>query len=262
MESLNLTADQLKSARKAVTSAIKGWVYESNTKGVVYGLSGGVDSALVCKLAAEAKVNAHALIMPETGLTPEQDVDDAVSLAKKLEVRYSILEINDVIDAVKETYGGKIDRISLGNVKARARMLYLYLTANAESRIVLGTSNKTELLTGYSTKHGDGAADFLPIGGLYKTQVRRLAGHVGIPKNILNKKPSAGLWRNQCDEDELGMDYRTLDRILYLMFEEWLEPSEVARKLNLWKTEVVRVWNRVDKNKHKLNRPEIAQPLF
>jgi len=255
MEGLDLTEERLESARKAIVSAIKGWVRDSGSRGVVYGLSGGVDSAVVCKLAAEAKVSAHALIMPESGLTPDGDVKDAVSLAGKLKAKHTVLEINKAVDAVKGTYGGKIGCAPLGNVKARVRMLYLYLAANTESRIVLGTSNRTELLLGYFTKHGDGAADYLPIASLYKTQVRQLAAHIGVPEKIILKKPTAGLWRGQCDEDELGMDYGTLDRILYLMFEEWTEPGEVAGKLGLRKAEVMGVWRRVEANRHKMERP-------
>jgi NAD+ synthase len=261
MEGFELTREQLAHIQNAITKAIKVWVAESKKKGVVFGLSGGVDSALVCKLAAYAGVDAHALILPERGLTPEADVEDALSLARQLKVKHTVLHVNDIVDAVKETYGKKMDCVCLGNIKARARMLLLYLTANTEGRIVLGTSNRTELLTGYYTKHGDGAADYLPIGGLYKTQVRQLARHMGVPSQIIDKKPSAGLWRGQCDEDELGLDYDTLDRMLYMMFEEWMKPDEVAGRLNLDKRDVLGVFERVESARHKLNGPGMVPPI-
>ncbi|MBD3388559.1 MAG: NAD+ synthase [Candidatus Altiarchaeales archaeon] len=259
MESLRLSPEQLKSAVKTVTSSISSWVDGSKSEGVVLGLSGGLDSAVTCSLAAKAKVDVHALILPEMGLTPKSDLDDAIGLAGKLKVRHSVMEINGVVDAVRSSFGRDIGFRHLGNVKARARMLLIYLTANTENRLVLGTSNKTELLTGYFTKHGDGASDCLPIASLYKTQVRQLAQHLKLPSSIIKKAPTAGLWEGQCDEDELGIGYKTLDRILHLSFDEWMMVDEVAEKLKIGQEEVVKVRRRVEDNRHKVNRPEMVR---
>src|SRR5206468_3700353 len=119
------------------------------------------------------------------------------------------------------------DRVARGNVKARIRMILLYYIANTQGRIVMGTGNKSELAVGYSTKFGDGGADFLPIGDLYKTQVREMASFLGVPKRIVEKVPTAGLWPGQTDEGELGIAYPDLDRVL-LGIELHLTPEEVA----------------------------------
>lgn len=259
MEHLKLSRKQLDAALKGASDAIRGWVENSGADGVVYGLSGGVDSALVCVLASE--VDAHALILPEKGVTPRQDIDDAVELAGKAGASYTIHEINGIVDSVKQAYG-ELGCVPLGNVKARARMILLYAAANEENRVVLGTSNKTELLLGYYTKHGDGAADFLPIGSLYKTQVRQLARHAKVPKRILDKTPSAGLWAGQCDEDELGLDYETLDKILYLVYGERLTPKDAAVELGVTHRAVEEVLERVDANRHKMLKAEVAGPFF
>ncbi|MEM2715772.1 MAG: NAD(+) synthase, partial [Candidatus Thermoplasmatota archaeon] len=156
---------------------------------------------------------------------------------------------------------GEMDEITLGNIKARLRMIFLYQFANSKNALVCGTSNKTELMIGYFTKYGDGASDILPIGDLYKTQVYQLARYVGIPEEILKKPPTAGLWKGQTDEKELGISYEKLDKILYGLerqksFEEISKIAEVSIE------EVKRIYGMVKKTEHKRKFPVIPKISF
>jgi NAD+ synthase len=127
------------------------------------------------------------------------------------------------------------------------------------NRLVMGTGNKTELLVGYFTKYGDGGVDILPIGDLYKTHVKEVAEYIGVPKNIIEKAPTAGLWTGQTDEEELGIKYDLLDKILYLMTDENLSIPGIAERLKIEENEVLRVKNMVDASKHKLSSPSIIE---
>ncbi|HID43505.1 MAG TPA: NAD+ synthase [Archaeoglobaceae archaeon] len=198
-----------------ITSFIRQKVNESNAKGVVVGVSGGVDSACVTILSQKAlgAENVKGLIMPEKGITPEQDIIDAVNLCKELGIDFRIIEINPFVDAFEKILG-KRSLKAIANLKPRIRMTILYFHANSENMIVVGTGNKTELSVGYFTKYGDGGVDILPIGDLYKTEVFKLAEYIGVPENIIKKKPSAGLWKGQTDEKEMGISYEKLDLIL------------------------------------------------
>ena len=194
---------------------IKEYVNKSNANGVVLGLSGGVDSSTVAFLCVRAlgKDRVFGLIMPEVGVTREEDVEDALDVAKMLNIEFKIVEINEILDALKRKLG-KGNKIAEANLKPRVRMIVNYFHANNMNRLVAGTGNKSELMIGYFTKYGDGGVDFLPIGDLYKTEVFELAKYLGVPDKIINKKPTAGLWIGQTDEEEIGMSYAELDEIL------------------------------------------------
>jgi NAD+ synthase len=143
------------------------------------------------------------------------------------------------------------------NLKARIRMVILYYHANAMNRMVVGTGNRTELLVGYFTKYGDGGVDILPLGELYKTDVRNLASYLGVNQNIIDKNPTAGLWPGQTDEEELGIKYELLDKILYLLTEKGMKEDEVALKLKISLDEVVNVKLMMLAAEHKLKMPPI-----
>lgn len=214
----------------------------------VVGLSGGVDSALVAQLGTTAfgAENMMALIMPNEGLTKPQNIQDAKEWAKALGVESLTIPINPFIEGY-EKLPWESSSLAQMNIQARVRMTLLYHYANTNNAIVLGTGNKTELLLGYFTKHGDGATDILPIGGLYKTQVWQLSEALGVPDAIVHKTASAELMRDQSDEEEIGLDYAQIDRIL-MKFENGKKPAtEDEQKL----------YDRMKLNEHKNATPPI-----
>jgi NAD+ synthase len=181
--------------------------------GVVMGLSGGIDSTLVLALCVEAlgKDKVLGIFMPESA----DGVPGAIAkYADKLGIRHETVPIGPIFDAYVRHGGIPDDKKATGNLKARIRMNLLYSRSNAGGLVVMGTGNRSELLAGYFTKYGDGGVDFLPIGDLYKTHVRQLAAHMGVPEPIIAQPPSAGLWEGQTDEREMGITYDKLDRIL------------------------------------------------
>lgn len=220
-------------------------------KGFVLGVSGGIDSALALRLCARAvgKEKILALLMPEKDSSKE-DFEDSKELCELESVDHKVVDISCVVDAYKKTIKGTIDRKSLANIKARCRMTVLYHYANTDGRLVVGTSNKSELLMGYFTKFGDGGTDLEPIGDLYKTEVRQLAREVGIPEKIIKKAPSAGLWKGQTDEGEMGITYGRLDAIL-LGIELGLEEKQIANRAGTTVREVARIARTVRLTSHK-----------
>lgn len=180
--------------------------------GAVFGLSGGVDSAVVAALCHRALgERALGLLMPcESGL---RDAEDAALVAGALGLKTEAVPLDGALCALLEVLP-EAPRMARANLKPRLRMAVLYHYANRLGYLVVGCGNRSELMTGYFTKHGDGAADILPIGGLYKTRVRELARALGVPSRIVEKPPGAGLWEGQTDEGELGITYQELDRAL------------------------------------------------
>lgn len=208
-------------------------VRESGAKGAVIGLSGGIDSSLTAYLAAEALgcENVLGLLLPEKGITSAEDINDAIEVAKTLGIEHKVIEISPVLQSFSKAIADfdKTNRVANGNLKARTRMCILYYHANLMNRMVVGTGNKTELLLGYFTKYGDGGVDIEPIGCLYKTHVRGLARYMGIPARIIDKIPTAGLWKGQTDEGELGVSYDTADKILAMLVDEKKDASAVKK---------------------------------
>lgn len=195
---------------------------------VVVGLSGGLDSAVAASLAARAlgRKGVVAVLMPHRQSQPSS-LRDARALVKKLGIRHEVVDISAMVDPYLERYPG-MDRVRRGNRMARERMNVLFDRSAEHEALVLGTSNKTELLLGYGTLFGDMASAINPLGDLYKTQVRQVAEHLGVPRAIRGKSPTADLWAGQTDEDELGTTYDVADQILHLLFDERWEAGEVA----------------------------------
>lgn len=219
--------------------------------GFVLGVSGGVDSAVVLRLCARAigKSKVLALLMPEKDSAAD-DLKDGKMLCELEGVTYRVVDMAAPVEAFKKSIGERIDKKSLANIKARCRMIALYHYANTDWRLVVGTSNKSELLVGYFTKFGDGGADLEPIGDLYKTEVRQLAKEMGIPDKIVKKVPTAGLWKGQTDEGEMGISYERLDSIL-AGIEVGLGEKDIAERAETTIGEVQRIARMVRLSSHK-----------
>ncbi|MDD5654981.1 MAG: NAD+ synthase [Candidatus Omnitrophica bacterium] len=193
---------------------IKKQVKQSKAAGVVLGLSGGIDSAVVAVLCREALGRDKVLCLVLPCGSRKEDLLDAAALVKKFKLRAVFLDLEDIYRVYSKVLP-KAQRMACANLKARLRMTVIYYFANKFNYLVCGTSNKSERMMGYFTKYGDGAADILPLGSLLKRQVRRLASTLNIPEAIIKKAPTAGLWPGQTDESEMGMSYNDLDDILF-----------------------------------------------
>ncbi|HUN66917.1 MAG TPA: NAD+ synthase [Bacteroidota bacterium] len=226
-------------------------------KGVI-GLSGGVDSALVAVLGAEAlgKENLLAVLMPYRTSSPES-LSDAALLVQALGIRSETVDITPMVDPFISTEPG-MDNVRRGNIMARERMIVLYDRSVREHALVLGTSNKTESLLGYGTLFGDMACAVNPIGDLYKTQVWELAAAVGVPPGIVQKKPTADLWVGQTDEQELGFTYARVDRLLYAMVDERRTETELL-EAGFEKPFIEKVERLIRRNQFKRRPPVIAK---
>lgn len=230
----------------AIVSFIRGYFRKAGKKTAVIGVSGGLDSAVALALCSRAlgKRNVIAVFLPSKH-TPPQDLKDARSLARKLGTRTATFSIEPAIRAFRWVAHRKIDR---ANVSARIRMIVLYMLAHSNDALVVGTGDRSEFLLGYFTKHGDGGADIFPIGELYKTEVRELAFHLGIPSSIADKPPSPALWKNHTAEGELGFSYETADGILKGI-ENTVPQRELEKKFG--KRTVLAVLRRMKENAHK-----------
>lgn len=196
---------------------MEGKIIEAKAKGMVFGLSGGLDSAVVAALSIRIfPQNTLAIIIPCHSL--QADINDALDFIDKFNIPYKIIDVSKVYDSFIDLLNDKEKersfKLAEANIKPRLRMTTLYYFANKLNYLVVGTGNKSELMIGYFTKYGDGGADILPLGNLLKSQVRELAEYLGIPKKIINKPPSAGLWEGQTDEKEIGISYEQLDKYL------------------------------------------------
>lgn len=236
---------------------------EAGADWAIVGMSGGVDSSVVASLAARALGGRSVLgiSLPESGVTDPHDVADAREVAGSLGMRFRAIEISPVVQSLVNILPDKTGENPLptANLKPRIRMAVLYYYANLMNGIVLGCGNRSEIRAGYFTKFGDGGADLMPIGHLYKTQVLQLARYLGIPGHIIGKTPSAGLWRGQTDEGELGISYEKLDMI-YAGLDVNLRPATIARCAGVDLETVKKFIEREGRTRHKLAPPPILKP--
>jgi len=224
-----------KIVEREILEFIRKTVAKAKAKGVVVGLSGGVDSSVVAKFCVKA-LGSHrviGLLMP-TEFTPAQDIVDANALAESLGIKTYHIPIDSIVNMFIKTLSFKTDMaVPLGNIRARTRMIINYYFANCFNYLVAGTGDRSEILIGYFTKYGDGGADFLPTAHLYKTQVRKLGAYLKLPKEIVDKPSSPQLWKGQKATDEIPVDYPILDLILYGIFDAKMPHLEIARQLNV-----------------------------
>ncbi|MCI0711694.1 MAG: NAD+ synthase [Chloroflexi bacterium] len=245
-------------AREILVNFIREEVYSNGFERAVIGLSGGVDSALSAFLAAEALggENVLALRMPYQS-SSEGSLTDAEKVIQQLGLKYDTVEITPMVQPLIDRYP-EMSRLRQGNIMTRQRMIILYDQSAAFGGLVVGTSNKTEYLLGYSTLYGDSAVAFQPIADLYKNQVRQLAAAAGVPESILSKAPSADLWEGQTDEGELGYTYDDADQLLYLLVDERYTTRE-AIAAGFDEAFVRDVWRRVRRNHYKRTMPNVAK---
>ena len=249
---------ELETAREEIVSFIRDTVDAAGAEGAVLGMSGGIDSTLTAYLAVEAlgEDGLHGLTMPAR-VSDEALMSDAEAVAESLEIPYDVIEIETIAEQFDEAFPeGTEDKTAAGNVRVRTRGVMNYYVANTENRIVLGTGNRSEALTGYFTKYGDQAVDCNPIGDLYKQQVRQLAAHVGVPHELVMQTPTAEMWEGQTDEEEMGLNYDHLDAVLALHVDGPLSKAATVRYVDgVTEEHVERVNELVEGSAHKRSMP-------
>ena len=239
-----------------IQNSLRQKLEEIKSNGVIFGLSGGVDSVVTAYLCANSiKDNTTALILPDSKISPKEETEDAIKVVDELGLNYRLLDINLIHGSYTKNL--EPDDKALGNLSARIRKNIIYYYANAKNLTVLGTSDKTEHLIGYFTKFGDGAADLLPISSLYKNQVRGLAKYLGVPDSIIKKKSSPNLWKNHFAEIELDASYEQIDCILYCIFDEKISIDETVKRTEIDKNTVEKIYNLYKKSEHKRITPEM-----
>ena len=241
---------------------LKGFIYTEITRvgfsHAVIGLSGGIDSALSCYLAAEALGPENVLAVRMPYRTSSRDsLEHAQMVIDDLGVQSLTIPITDIVEPLFQCFPD-MSHVRRGNIMARARMIVLYDQSEAFHGLVVGTGNKTEILLGYTTLYGDSANALNPIGDLYKTQIRQLSGALGVPAPILEKAPSADLWSGQTDEGELGFTYEEVDKLLYLLVDQRYSPED-CMAAGFERPFVEAVVRRVQRNHFKRILPPIAK---
>lgn len=247
---------------KAITQKLVAFIQKEvanrGFNAVVFGLSGGIDSAVVARLCQLAFKQSHKALMLPSKQSSKESLEDALELCKKFGISYEILSIAELQNAFLQTLPTLVEsQMRLGNLSARLRMICLYDYAFAKEALVVGTSNKSEILLGYGTIFGDLACAINPIGNLYKTEIYELAKVLEIPQSILEKPPSADLYAGQSDEKELGFSYAILDRIMLLLQQG--KDDMVIFKEGLPKEALQLVKERMQRFAFKQKMPTIAQ---
>lgn len=255
LDRLNINTDL---AQKILTGFIRDQIEKAGLKRAVMGLSGGIDSALSAYLSAAALGPENVLVVRMPYATSAQDsLDDAEAVINDLGLPSLTVPITDMVEPLFAQFPDMSNQRK-GNIMARQRMIILYDQSVPWGGLVMGTSNKTEMLLGYSTIYGDSGVALHPIADLFKYQIRQLSAACGVPQSILDKAPSADLWEGQTDENELGFTYDHVDQVLYLLVDERYTVDEVAEE-GFDRDFVAKVWHRVKANHYKRTMPNVAK---
>lgn len=240
-----------------IVNGTKRYFKKAGIKKAVFGLSGGIDSSVLAFVLEKALggENVFALHLPYDLTGSRRDLRDAFKIAGLTRINLSVFPIKDACTELYNTIWMP-SKLAKANIQARTRMIVLYSFANTKKALVAGSSNRSELMLGYFTKYGDGACDIMPIASLYKTEVIKLAKWLGIPKEIIEKKPSAGLWRGQTDEKELGLNYKKIDAILAAEFDQKKGIKSLERKFG---PKARKVLSMVSSSEHKKKMPFVVK---
>jgi len=259
---LNLAPDVLKidvgQTERRLVGFIRAYVKKTQVKGLVVGLSGGIDSSTVAALSAKAIRGNKVLgiCLPERQTWNKQDIQHAKDISRLFKMQFKLIDVTSTVETIRKAipdYSSR-QRVPDGNVKARSRMVILYYYANSLERLVVGSGDKSEIMLGYFTKWGDYCADLAPLADLFKTQVQALARHLNLPEEIVAKAPTPALWPGQSAEGELGLKYEILDLILYGL-EHFMLPDEISGQLGLPLETVTRIEERWLRSEHKRRPP-------
>ncbi len=244
------------------TKFIKRICKESGLNTIVIGLSGGIDSSVVATLCVKAlgKENVKGVMLPYKTSHPDS-LNDAKKVAEFLGINYEIIDISPMVDAYFEQYKKDASALRKGNLKARERMCVLYDLSAQYFGLVVGTGNKSELMVGYMTQYGDGASAFEPIGHLYKTEVFEIAEILNLPQEIITKKPTADLWQGQTDEEELGITYSNLDKILNEIIDNKKAKQEIL-EMGFLENDVDNVISLIKRSAFKRIMPPVLEEVW
>jgi len=262
MTSLKEISINCRKIEPKIIKFIQNNVENAHLKGAIVSTSGGIDSAVTLHLTVKAlgPEKVTVITMPERDVTPKRDIMDVMLHCKQLNLTCNTVDITPMLHVMQQnlTNYDPEEKISSGNIRSRLRMIIAYHYANIEHKMVMGTSNKTEVLTGFFTKYGDGGVDLMPLADLYKYNIRQLAKYLEIPQNIIDKAPSPGFYKGHTDEKELGCDYDSIDLIIYLWEKGYIN-TEIAEKLDKPVEIVDSILWRIKANEHKRRLPLILR---